>query len=62
MTTYTAKECRCWCPYPNKAYKKSNGQWKCVDNYELVKQGNSYHSKTRCKLKEEVEKDGRVKN
>ena len=20
MTTYTAKECRCWCPYPNKAY------------------------------------------
>lgn len=49
MKTYTAKECRCWCEYPNPAYKNEK-QWKCVDCYELVKQGD-WKSKTRCKLK-----------
>ena len=49
MKTYTAKECRCWCKYPNPALKYEK-QWKCVDCYELVKQGD-WKSKTRCKLK-----------
>ena len=51
MKKYTAKECRCWNNYPNKMYKTPE-QWKCVDCYELVKQGDWKH-KTRCKLKEE---------
>lgn len=51
MVKYTAKECSCWSDYPNEAYKKNNGQWKCVDFYELVKEGDWKH-KTRCKLKE----------
>lgn len=51
MKKYTAKECRCWREYPNSMQKKTNGQWKCVDCYELVKQGDWKH-KTRCKLKE----------
>ena len=51
MQKYTAKECRCWSNYPNQMHKKSDGQWKCVDCYKLVKQGDWKH-KTRCKLKE----------
>lgn len=51
MRKYTAKECRCWSNYPNEAHKKLNGSWKCIDCYELVKQG-SWKHKTRCKLKE----------
>ena len=50
MKKYTAKECRCWNNYPNKMYKTPE-QWKCVDCYELVKQGDWKH-KTICKLKE----------
>lgn len=48
---YKAKECRCWSDYPNHACKKLNGQWKCLDCYELIQNGNS-RKKTRCKLKE----------
>lgn len=51
MVKYTAKECSCWSEYPNEACKKNNGQWKCVDCYELVKEGDN-RTKTRCKLKE----------
>lgn len=50
MQKYTAKECRCWNKYPNTMYKTPE-QWKCVDCYELVKQGDWKH-KTKCKLKE----------
>lgn len=57
MTTYTAKECRCWSKYPNQANKKLSGAWKCVDCYELVKDGDGYKHKTRCRLKEEVNAD-----
>ena len=57
MQKYTAKECRCWSPYPNTSCKKLNGEWKCVDCYELVKQGDWQH-KTRCKLKEAKADDG----
>lgn len=57
MRTYTAKECRCWSDYPNQANKKLNGQWKCVDCYELIKNGDGRNKKTRCKLKEEVNAD-----
>lgn len=52
MTTYKAKECRCWRAYPNPMQKKSNGQWKCIDCYELVRNGNWRTRKTICKLKE----------
>ena len=51
MKKYTAKECRCWSNYPNPMHKKSNGQWKCIDCYELAKKGDWKH-KTICKLKE----------
>lgn len=53
MRKYKAKECRCWCDYPNKAHEKLNGEWKCVDCYELVKKGIGHKRKTVCKLKEE---------
>lgn len=51
MYQYKAKECRCWSDYPNKMCKRKD-QWKCVDDYELVKVGD-YRRKTRCKLKED---------
>lgn len=51
LMKYTAKECRCWQKYPNSMQKRANGEWKCVDCYELIKQGDWKH-KTRCKLKE----------
>ena len=52
MVTYKAKECRCWREYPNTLEKKANGQWKCIDCYELVRNGNWRTLKTICKLKE----------
>lgn len=55
MVKYIAKECRCWSDYPNQMLKKDNGQWKCVDCYELVKEGDFRH-KTRCKLKDVEER------
>lgn len=29
-------ECSCWVHYPNPMYKKDNGKWKCMDDYECV--------------------------
>ena len=29
--------CTCWMEYPNKAHKKSNGKWLCVDKYKCVR-------------------------
>lgn len=49
---YKAKECRCWVEYPNEAYQKRNGEWKCIDQYECVLQGDRWKKKTRCVLKE----------
>ena len=48
-----AKECRCWVDYPNKSYKKENGKWKCIDDYECIMQHDGWKKKTRCILKEE---------
>ena len=39
--------CTCWCDYPNVNHKKKNGEWKCIDNYELVKNCSGNH-KTKC--------------
>lgn len=30
-------ECSCWVKYPNPMYKKDNGKWKCVDDYECIR-------------------------
>ena len=53
--TYKAKECRCWCKYPNTSYKRLNGSWKCVDCYELVSDVVGHRRKTICKLKVDKE-------
>ena len=51
---YKEKECRCWTNYPNEAFKKKNGEWKC-EQYKCVLQGDGWKRKTRCVLKEETE-------
>ena len=48
---YTAKECSCWSDYPNKCYKKWNGQWKCVDDYIQVRDQIPGRRKTKCILR-----------
>ena len=30
-------ECSCWVKYPNPNHKKKNGKWKCVDDYECIR-------------------------
>ena len=30
-------ECSCWVHYPNPMHKKDNGKWKCVDDYECIR-------------------------
>ena len=30
-------ECSCWIHYPNPMHKKDNGKWKCVDDYECIR-------------------------
>ena len=30
-------ECSCWAKYPNPMHKKDNGKWKCVDDYECIR-------------------------
>lgn len=30
-------ECSCWVKYPNPMHKKDNGRWKCVDDYECIR-------------------------
>ena len=54
---YTAKECRCWYKYPNPLYKKDDC-WKCLDCYQLVRDGKweagkNGKQKTVCRLKED---------
>ena len=48
MATY----CSCWVDYPNKAHKKANGTWLCVDKYRCIRNrtGTSQYSglKTKC--------------
>lgn len=48
MATY----CSCWVDYPNKAHKKDNGKWLCVDKYRCIRKrtGTSmgYGLKTKC--------------
>jgi len=30
-------ECSCWAKYPNPMHKNKNGKWKCVDDYECIR-------------------------
>ena len=30
-------ECSCWVKYPNPMHKNKNGKWKCVDDYECIR-------------------------
>lgn len=30
-------ECTCWVKYPNESHKHKSGKWKCVDNYECIR-------------------------
>lgn len=30
-------ECSCWEKYPNPLLKRKNGKWKCVDDYECIR-------------------------
>ena len=46
-------DCSCWVNYPNKAYKKRNGEWKCVDKYECIRDREGYDRKTHCRRKNE---------
>lgn len=46
-----AKECSCYASYPNESHKKKNGKWKCVDDYECVRNC-THKQKTKCVLKE----------
>ena len=59
-------ECSCLVKYPNPMHKKENGKWKCVDDYECIrdleikmtKVGVSCVSgKTHCRRKEEKKMD-----
>ena len=31
-------KCSCWHKYPNELHKKGNGKWKCVDEYQCVRE------------------------
>lgn len=42
-------DCSCWNPYPNECYKRKDGKWKCVDDYELIANHNG--RKTWCRKK-----------
>ena len=45
-------ECTCWVPYHNELMRKSNGAWKCVEEYKNVRQLKGYYgrgNKTKCK-------------
>lgn len=45
--------CTCWVDYPNKAHKKANGKWKCVDCYINIRKNDGYRRKTKCIRKEQ---------
>lgn len=55
MKKYTAKECSCWCDYPNPYYDK-NGHNKCLEQYRNVCLKQGCTRKTKCVLIEEGEK------
>lgn len=47
-------DCSCWVHYPNDAYKKENGNWKCVDKYKCIRDlQEPYKAKTHCRRKNE---------
>ena len=46
-------DCSCWVNYPNKAHRKRNGEWKCVDSYECIRDRKGYDGKTHCRRKNE---------
>lgn len=48
--------CTCWLPYPNENLKRDNGNWRCKDCYECVKQTDGKH-KTKCVRKEQGNED-----
>lgn len=52
-------ECTCWLAYPNECVRKSNGKWKCVEEYVCVKDNKGIHSngKTKCKKRSQEEVD-----
>lgn len=47
MPTY----CTCWADYPNKAHKKANGAWLCVDKYRCIRKRTGFYSGTGLKTK-----------
>lgn len=55
-------DCHCWCKYPNEHHKHKNGKWKCVDDYECVRDlveplTNYYDQATHCKRRKKNELD-----
>ena len=57
MKTY---DCHCWLHYPNERHKHKNGKWKCVDDYECVRDLvepnlNYYNKATHCRKKKKDE-------
>lgn len=30
-------KCSCWHKYPNELQKKPDGKWKCVDDYQCIR-------------------------
>ena len=52
---YTAKECTCWCDYPNAFYNK-DGHSKCLGQYRNIRLKQGHYRKTKCVLIEEGEK------
>ena len=30
-------KCSCWHKYPNELHKKPSGKWKCVDDYQCIR-------------------------
>lgn len=55
MKKYTAKECACWCEYPNPFYNKG-GHCKCLEQYKNVRLRKGHTRKTKCVLIEEEDK------
>lgn len=48
-------DCSCWVPYPNGAHAYLNGHWKCVDDFECIRNyipNKNWDCKTHCVRKE----------
>lgn len=50
---WTKIDYSCWANYSSKAHKKKNGEWKCVDRYECIRDREGYDRKTHCRRKNE---------